>query len=254
MRAYAFLGGALLVYQRAVVAELNRRLDVEIASPAEGELADLASIAAGEPALLFLCGLPYVRTRDAGLPIEALAAPVSAEYTHESPGYRSLLLGATELKGSTLDQLTGLRLGINSYDSMSGWVLAAGEGMPLDRFATTTITGAHRRSMELLLDGTLDAAPIDSMLLAAEAATRPAFAELPVLATYGPSPSPPVVLVGGDQELGERLRRALASLHDDQSGRDALALGHMARFEAMHDVDYNWIRECDRRAATCTPS
>ncbi|MEI6626351.1 MAG: PhnD/SsuA/transferrin family substrate-binding protein [Thermoleophilia bacterium] len=254
MRAYAFLGGALLVYQRAVVAELNRRLGLALSSPAEADLVDLESIALGEPALLFLCGLPYVRTRDAGLPIEVLAAPVAAEYAHESPGYRSQLLGAPGLKGSTLDQLTGLRLGINSYDSMSGWVLAVGEGMPLDRFATTTITGAHRQSMKLLLEGELDAAPIDSMLLAAEATATPAFAELPVLATYGPSPSPPVVLVGGDQELAERLRQALASLHDDQSGRDALALGHMARFDAMHDADYNWIRDCDRRAATCTPS
>lgn len=254
MRAYAFLGGALLGYQRAVVAELNRRLGLAISVPTEADLVDLESIASGEPALLFLCGLPYVRARDAGLPLEPLAAPVSAEYADESPRYRSLLLGAPVLKGSTLDQLTGLRLGVNSYDSMSGWVLAAGEGMPLDRFVSTTITGAHRQSMELLVEGELDAAPIDSMLLVAEADTTPAFAELPVLATYGPSPSPPVVLVGDDQELSGRLRQALASLHEDQSGRDALALGHMARFDAMHDSDYDWIRECDRRAATCTPS
>lgn len=254
MRAYAFLGGALLVYQRAVVAELNRRLGLAISLPAETDLADLESIAAGEPALLFLCGLPYVRTRDAGLPIEALVAPVSTDYPDEAPGYRSLLLGTPGLKGSTLEQLTGLRLGINSYDSMSGWVLAAGEGMPLDHFVSTTMTGAHRRSMKLLLDGEIDAAPIDSMLLAAEAATTPAFAELPVLATYGPSPSPPVVFVGDDPELAELLRQALASLHEDSSGRAALALGCMARFDAMHDSDYDWIRECDRRAATCTPS
>jgi ABC-type phosphate/phosphonate transport system substrate-binding protein len=92
------------------------------------------------------------------------------------------------------------------------------------------------------------------MLLAAEAATTSAFAELPVLATYGPSPSPPVVFVGDDAEVAELLRQALASLHEDASGRAALALGCMARFDAMHDSDYDWIRECDRRAATCTPS
>ncbi|MCX6412142.1 MAG: PhnD/SsuA/transferrin family substrate-binding protein [Actinobacteria bacterium] len=222
--------------------------------PTETDLVDLESIASGEPALLFLCGLPYVRTRDVGLPIEALVAPVSTDYADEAPGYRSLLLGTPGLKGSALEQLTGLQLGINSYDSMSGWVLAAGEGMPLDRFASTTITGAHRRSMELLLEGELDAAPIDSMLLAAEATNTPAFAELPVLARYGPAPSPPVVLAGDDPELAQRLRRELASLHDDPRGRAALALGCMARFDAMHDSDYDWIRECDRRAATCTPS
>lgn len=254
MRAYAFLGGALLVYQRAVVAELNRRLGLVISVPTEADLVDFESVASGEPALVFLCGLPYVRARDAGLPLEPLAAPVSMEYADESPGYRSLLLGSSRFEGATLDQLTGLRLGINSYDSMSGWVLPAGEGMPLDRFASTTITGAHRHSMELLLEGELDAAPIDSMLLAAEETNTSAFAELLVLATYGPAPSPPVVLVGGDHELADRLRQTLASLHDHQSGRDALALGCMARLDAMRDSDYDWIRKCDRRAATCTPS
>lgn len=254
MRAYAFLGGALHFYQRAVVAELNRRLGLEIAVPLKGDLADLAAIAVGEPALLFLCGLPYVRSRDAGLPLEPLAAPVSVKHADESPGYYSLVLGAPHHEGSTLGQLTGLRLGINSYDSMSGWVLPVGEGMPLDRFASTTITGEHRRSLELLLEGELDASPIDSMLLAGEVTSTPNFADLPVLATYGPSPSPPVVLVGADFELAQRLRLALASLHNNQSGRDALALGCMARFDAMHDSDYDWIRECDRRAVTCTPS
>lgn len=254
MRAYAFLGGALFVYQCAVVGELNRRLGLEISVPVERDLAELEAIAAAEPALLFLCGLPYVRARDAGLPLEPLAAPVSLNYADSAPGYRSLLLGSPRLAGSTLEQLTVLRLGINSYDSMSGWVLPAGEGMPLERFASTTITGTHRRSMDLLLTGELDASPIDSMLLDGEAIAMPAFAELPVLATYGPSPSPPVVLVGDDLELAQRLRLTLASLHDDQRGQDALALGCMARFEPMHDGDYNWIRECDRRAATCTPS
>lgn len=248
------MGGALLGYQRAVVVELNRWLGLAISVPTEADLVDLESIASGEPTLLFLCGLPYVRARDAGLPLEPLAAPVSAEYADESPRYRSLLLGSPGFDGAALDQLTGLRLGINSYDSMSGWVLPAGEGMPLDRFASTTITGAHRRSLELLLAGAFDAAPIDSMLLAGEVITTPAFAELPVLATYGPSPSPPVVLVGDDPELALRLRQALASLHEDPSGRAALALGCMARFDAMRDSDYDWIRECDRRAATCTPS
>lgn len=244
----------MLVYQRAVVAELSRRLGFAISVPAEVDLVDLDSIAVGEPALLFLCGLPYVRTRDAGLPLEPLAAPVSLDYALESPGYRSLVLGSPRLGGATLDQLTALRLGINSYDSMSGWVLPVGEGMPLDRVVSTTITGTHRRSLALLLAGELDAAPIDSMLLAGEAITTPAFAELPVLATYGPAPSPPVVLVGDDPELAQRLRQALASLHEDSSGRTALALGCMARFDAMRDSDYDWIRECDRRAATCMPS
>ncbi len=252
MRAYAFLGDALLVYQDAVVAQLNVQHGFAIAAPTTQDLADLEEIARGETALLFVCGLPYVRLRDRGLPLEPLAAPVSLAHPAESPGYCSLLLGRPGLVGQQLDALDALRLGINSYDSMSGWVLPAGSGMPLGRFRSTTVTHGHRRSMELLLAGAIDAAPIDSMLLAAESVATPAFGELPVLAAYGPTPSPPVVLVGGDPDLADQLRGALTTLAAQPSGAAALALGAIARFAATDDATYDPTRACDRRAAQCT--
>jgi ABC-type phosphate/phosphonate transport system substrate-binding protein len=253
MRAYAFLGDALMVYQSAVVDLLRLRLGLDLDPLVAGDLADLDTIATGGDALLFLCGLPYVRTRDRGLPLTPLVAPVSSAAPEERPSYSSLLLGRPALAGAALEELTELRLGINGYDSMSGWVLPVGSGLPLERFATTTVTGGHRLSMEALLRDEIDAAPIDSMLLVGELAVTPAFAALPVLAEYGPSPSPPIVLVGGDADLAERLTATLESLHQDAEGRGALALGRMARLERMQDADYELTRACDRRAAACTP-
>ncbi|MGI9186612.1 MAG: phosphate/phosphite/phosphonate ABC transporter substrate-binding protein [Gaiellales bacterium] len=252
MRAYAFLGDALMVYQSAVVDLVRERAGIEIDPLVAGNLDDLDVVAAGDPARLFLCGLPYVRGRDRGLPVQALAAPVSSAAPEQRPGYQSLLLGRPGLTGQSLDDLTDLRLAINSRDSMSGWVLPVGSGLPLERFASITPTGGHRLSMEALLRDAFDAAPIDSMLLAGELATTPALATLPVLAEYGPSPSPPVVLVGDDAVLAEEITAVLERLHQDDEGRAALALGRMARLERMRDEDYAHTRACDREAATCT--
>ena len=252
MRAYAFLGDALMAYQGAVVDLVRDRAQVEIAPLERGDLDDLDAIAGGDPALLFLCGLPYVRTRDRGYPLRPLAAPVSSDAPEDRPGYVSLLLGRPGLAGTSLEELSDQRLAINSRDSMSGWVLPVGSGLPLERFSSITPTGGHRLSMEALLRDEADAAPIDSMLLAGELPGTPVFATLPVLAAYGPSPSPPVVLVGGDEELAERLTGVLDRLHQDADGRAALALGRMARLERMEDADYDPTRTCDRKAATCT--
>lgn len=251
MRAYAFLGEALKAYQSAVVEALRAR-GVDVEPLATGDLADVAAIADRETALLFLCGLPYVRLRDAGHDAQPLVAPVPVDAPEAPPGYRSALLARPGLGGASLDDLGDLKLAINHRESMSGWVLPVGHGLPLDRFAAIVETGSHRASLDLLLDEDADAAPIDSHLLAAEAMRDPRLADLPVLASYGPSPSPPVVLTRGSGDAAADLRDVLANLHRDADGAAALALGGMARLDPVDDAFYDPTRDCDRRAALCT--
>ena len=249
MRAYAFLGDALKPYHAAVVEALRVR-GHDLAPLETGSLDDVAALASAEPALLFLCGLPYVHLRDAGLPVEPLAAPVSAGTGDPSPWYRSVLVARAGLAGAGLDDLHGLRLAINHRESMSGWVLPVGSGLPLDRFDEIAATGAHRSSLDALLAGEADAAPIDSHVLAVEAVAQPELRDLPVLAEYGPSPSPPVVLAGaGDADA---LRADLVALAADDDGAAALALGSIERLDAVDDAFYDATRACDRRAALCT--
>lgn len=251
MRAFAFLGEAQRPAQAAVV-DLLRAGGEPIEPPVPGSLDDLEAIAADGPALLFLCGLPYARLRDAGFPVEPLAAPVASAAAAGPPVYWSVLLGRHGLEGKTVDELGGARLAINHRPSMSGWVLPVGEGLPLERFAAITETGAHRHSLDRLLAGEVDAAPIDSMVLAVEGRANPAYLTLPTLAAYGPSPSPPVVLAGGDAETAARLRASLAALHTVAGGREALDLGCLDRYDAVGDATYDSTRDCDRRAALCT--
>ena len=234
MRAYAFLGAAQFGYQADVVDQL-RRQGVDVEPLVEGSLDDLEAIATAGPALLFLCGLPYTRLRDAGFPVEPLVAPAIGD---GPPMYTSTLLGRS---GVVLDELHGAHLAINHRPSMSGWVLPVAAGLPLERFARITETGAHRRSLEVLLAGEADAAPIDSHLLAAEAVHWPEVRSLPVLAEYGPSPSPPIVLAG-DGDVAA-LRALLVDVHPT---------GHVDRLVAVDDAFYDPTRESDRRAALCT--
>ena len=254
MRACAFLGGALLTYQRTVVALLNERLDIAIDPPVTTSLEDIPALVGSGTALFFLCGLPYTRYRDAGQPLQPLVAPVSAHTPDLPPSYRSVLLGRPGLEGQKIEDLDGLALGINGYDSLSGWVLPVGAGLPLERVASTRVTGAHRASLDLLVAGEIDCATIDSMLLASEVAGAPAFGKLPELATYGPAPSPPIVLVGGDSELAELLGDTLSRLHLDGAGAGTLALGGMVRLDRVADATYDVVRGFDARAAACTPS
>ncbi len=251
MRTHAFLGEALCAYQGAVVDLVRERTGVALEPLRVTDLADLDAVVGGPPALLFLCGLPYARCRDRGYPVEPLVAPVGVDEPGDAPAYRTLLLGRPDLAGRVVEDLDGLRLAINGRDSMSGWVLPVGDGLPLDRVAHIRVTGAHVRSMRALLAGEADVATIDSMLLAAESVHEPAFGALPVLATYGPATSPPVVLVDGDPALAEALRGALAALADDEDGRRALERGRMVRLAPVDDAAYDVVRRFDEVASAC---
>ncbi len=251
MRAYAFLGEGLRAYQSAVVDLLRERTALPLSPLVKGELSALDAIAGGPPALLFLCGLPYTRWRDRGFPLEPLVAPVGADEPGDAPVYRSHLLGRPGLAGTQLREHTGLRLAINGRDSLSGWVLPVGAGLPLDRIAEIDVSGGHVASMRALLAGAADVAAVDTMLLAAEVDAEPAFATLPVLATYGPTTSPPIVLVGGSAVDLDTLRRALTAMADDDEGRAALRLGRIERLAPVDDASYDAVREFDREVATC---
>ncbi len=106
-------------------------------------------------------------------------------------------------------------------------------------------TGSHRNSLRALLRGEVEAAPIDSSVLALEQRADPALRELRTLVRLGRLPSPPVVLVGGDDALAESLRSALTGLDQDDEGRAALELGAIRRFDAMADADYAPVRAAD---------
>jgi ABC-type phosphate/phosphonate transport system substrate-binding protein len=234
----SFLGEAALPHYRAVASLVAPGADVR-----QTPLAALP--ATPGPAVAFLCGLPFVRLHDAGGPVEAVAAPVPDDGP-EAPVYFTDLVGRIGVAGPLAD----LRIGFNGQDSLSGWVLPRfglrQRGIDPDSL-TWVPTGSHRASLRLLVDGELDAAPIDSTVLALERRASPAVARLPVLDRFGPMPAPPVVLLGAGPREAAALRSQLLTLPASAAGRRALALGAVRRYVAVTASDYDPVRRAASR-------
>lgn len=255
LRVLSFLGQAARPHYEAVAALVAARAGVEVAPLAEPGLEALgASAAGGETALLFVCGLPYVRARDAGAPVEPLVAPVAAG--SDRPEYFADLVLRDGLAAQSADDLVAPRMAYNGDDSMSGWVLPRSElaprGLVPRLYGSTVCSGSHRASIAMLVAAEADCAAIDSMVLALEARADPRVAALRVVERLGPAPSPPIVLAGGPATLAAALRKALCELHRDPAGAKALALGLIDRFEPVEDSDYDPIRAAESACARLT--
>lgn len=248
LRTHSFLGEAARPHFRAVsqlVARTAGLEPTELDEPGLDRLDEL--VAAPGPALIFLCGLPYVRLHDLGLPVEAIAAAVPEG--ESEPQYWADLVVRDGLDVASPEDLLGRRIGLNGYDSLSGYVLPywalTARGLADLLYDGAIETGRHRHSLELLRAGEIDAAGIDSTVLALEARADPAIAGLRVLERLGPAPIPPVALVNGDAALAARLRAALVGLGASDEGREALALGLVERFVEVDDSDYDVVRMID---------
>ncbi len=246
LAVHSFLGEVARPHYEAVAHALGAETGVTVAPLRETPLAELPAVVAGPPALLFVCGLPYTRMRDAGAPIEPLAAPVPDD--EDGPWYRADLLVAPGVDVTAPEQLRGRRVGFNGDDSLSGWVMPRHAlralGIDPDDYDWVR-TGSHHASLAALLRGEVEAAPIDSTVLTLERRADPALAALARIARLGHMPSPPVALVGGDAGLAASLRTALTTLARSEEGRAALALGAVQRFDAVGDADYAPVRAAD---------
>jgi ABC-type phosphate/phosphonate transport system substrate-binding protein len=238
VRSLSFLGDCAAPHHAAIAAALR-------CGPLERPGLDALEtvVADASPALLFICGLPYVRLRDRGLPLELLAAPVPTDGDGRAE-YHAALVARPGLGTDVVDRLAGVRFAYNGRDSLSGWVL------PLASFpeladAPAIRSGSHRRSLELLLAGEADVAAIDSTVLALEARADPRIAALPVAARTARAPSPPAVLLHGSGRLAAILRGRLLRLSSTTAGGRALALGLVERYAAIEDDAYDAVRRLD---------
>jgi phosphonate transport system substrate-binding protein len=249
LRVHSFLSDAARPHYTAVSQLVARAVALDPAEIDEPALEQLDEVlAAPGPALLFLCGLPYVRAFDRGIAVEALAAAVPLG--EPAPQYYADLVAREGLGASSADELIGRRIGLNGRDSLSGYVLPYAtldeRGLAEPLYGDAIETGSHRRSLAMLVSGELDAASIDSTLLALRAQHEPAIAGLRVIERLGPAPIPPVVLLHGTPALAAALRAALLALDASAEGRSALALGQVERYAAIADRDYDPVRAMDR--------
>jgi phosphonate transport system substrate-binding protein len=150
--------------------------------------------------------------------------------------------------------LRGASWSYNEPGSQSGYNLIryhlARLGERSGYFGRVLEAGSHQQSLQMILEGRIDASAIDSLVLELELKLRPEIApHLRIIDTLGPSPIPPAVVskrVPGP--VKEALRRALWNMHEDPEGRAILEAGMVARFISVSDRQYNPIRRMAREA------
>lgn len=209
----------------------------------------------GEVQLAWLCGLVYVDKRDqvnkqdGGRPIELLAAPVmQGERYAGRPVYFSDVVVRADSPFRSFADLRGSRWAYNNPGSHSGFNITryhlATLGEDAGFFGRVVESGAHQRSLALILAGEIDASAIDSTVLETELLLRPELAgQIRILDRLGPSPIPPwVIRPEVSPALAASLRRCFVEMHTDPAGAALLAAAQTLRFAPVQDDDYAPIR------------
>ena len=204
----------------------------------------------------FMCGLPYSQKFDRpDRPVALLCAPVMAHPRYEGrPVYFTDVVVRRDGPVRAFADLRGRVWAYNDVGSQSGYNLPRDHLLTLGEtsgyFGRTVASGSHQKSIQMVIEGEVDASGIDSVVLELEAKLRPDVASaLRVVASIGPCPIPPVVVSSRVPEaLRARLGEGFLTMHEDPEGRAILANGLVMRFVPVRDADYDPIREMVRRA------
>ena len=210
----------------------------------------LQGILTGQIQVGWMCGYPYVRQTAVPNPaIELLALPVMAGARYQNrPIYFSDVVGRRDSSFTTFADLRGATWAYNEVGSQSGYHITryklAQIGENGTFFGQTVASGAHVRSLEMVVAGKVDASAIDSTVLEDALRRNPALAsQIRLIDTLGPSPIPPwVIHKSVPAPLRQSIRQVLTQLHQTPAGRTVLALGEMVRFETAVDAQYDPLR------------
>ena len=204
----------------------------------------------GEVDLGVICGLPYVwLAARRPPPVEALAAPVlsGARYAGR-PVYYSDVIVRRDSPITRLEELEGRSWAYNEPASHSGHTVALYSlvrmGARPGFFSRVVEAGFHQRAIRLVQAGTVDAAAIDSQVLAIELRDHQELgAGLRVVGAFGPSTIQPVVAASHlPVRLKDQVRDLLVGLGDDPTVRPVLDHGFIDRFVPIDDGAYDDIR------------
>jgi phosphonate transport system substrate-binding protein len=204
----------------------------------------------GEADLGVICGLPYVWLADRHpSPVEPLAAPVLTGARYGSrPIYYSDVIVRHDSPISRVEELEGRSWAYNEPASHSGHTVTlyslVAMGARPGFVGPVVEAGFHQRAIRLVVGGAVDAAAIDSQVLAIELRDHPRLAgSLRVIDVFGPSTIQPVVAASRlPSRLKDQVREVLVTLADDPAARPVLEYGLIDRFAPVGDAAYDDIR------------
>jgi len=198
----------------------------------------------------WMCGTWYLKRKDdLGQSLALLAAPVMLGRRYgDRPIYFSDIVVRREAPFASFDDLRGAVWAYNEPDSHSGYHVVrchlARLGERAGYFGGVVEAGSHQAALALILEGSVDAAAIDSTVLETEFRLRPGLeGRVRTVTTLGPSPMPPWVGRGDlDPVLVRALQQALTHMHESAEGRMILTEAGWARFARVTDADYDPLR------------
>jgi phosphonate transport system substrate-binding protein len=196
-----------------------------------------------------LCGQPYVWLADRQpCPVEPLAAPVlTGDRYAGRPVYYSDVIVRHDSPISCLEELRGRTWAYNEPASHSGHTVTLYSlvrmGARPGYLGRVVEAGFHQRAIRLVHAGTVDAAAIDSQVLAIELRDHPDLDGLRIIGAFGPSTIQPVVAASRlPDQLKDQVRDLLVTLADDPTARPALNHGFIDHFTTVDDAAYDDIR------------
>jgi phosphonate transport system substrate-binding protein len=247
LRFATFLAPNMVPVYRLLAERIGRRLGrpVELVV---GRSFD--QFEAGAADLGVICGLPYVwLAARRPPPVEPLAAPVLAGARYGGrPVYYSDVIVGLDSPITRLEELEGRSWAYNEPASHSGHTVTlhslVAMGARPGFIGPVIEAGFHQRAIRLVHNGSVDAAAIDSQVLAIELRDHPRLADgLRVVGTFGPSTIQPVVAASRlPAPLKHEVRELLITLADDPAARPVLDYGLIDRFDPIGDAAYDDIR------------
>jgi phosphonate transport system substrate-binding protein len=198
----------------------------------------------------FVCGLAYVEgARQGGGAVEPLAAPVlQGERYGGKPIYYSDVVVRRDSPFASFADLRGCSWAYNEPHSQSGYGITRYRlvrgGRTDGYFGRVVEAGWHERALQLICSGEVDAAAIDSHVLAVALRDRPELRRrLRVIDALGPSTIQPVVAARRLPEgIKAGLRDALLGMRHDPAARAPLARALVESFAPVTDATYDDIR------------
>jgi phosphonate transport system substrate-binding protein len=247
LRFATFLAPNMLPVYRFLADRIGDRLGRPVELVAGGSFDQFEQ---GQADLGVLCGLPYVwLAARCPAPVEPLAAPVLAGDRYGGrPVYYSDVIVRRDSPITCLKELRGCSWAFNEPASHSGHTVTlyslVAMGARPGFFARVVEAGFHQRAIRLVAAGAVDAAAIDSQVLAVELRDHPRLADgLRVVGSFGPSTIQPVVAASHlPDQLKDEVRELLVGLGADRTARPVLDHGFIERFAVVDDRAYDDIR------------
>jgi phosphonate transport system substrate-binding protein len=246
LRVATFLAPSMRPVYAAIARHLSKKLEVRVRFFVGSSYRQLAS----EVDVAFVCGLAYVElTRKRALDLEPVAAPVLTDQRYGGkPIYYSDVIVRQDSGFRSFTDLRGCSWSYNEPFSHSGYGITryqlAVRGETSAFFGRMIAAGYHSRSIRWVYQGKVDAAAIDSHVLALALRDDVALrSHVRVLESWGPSSIQPVVVSRRlSIHLRHNLRSIFAALHEEPTVSDWLSRGMVQRFVSMRDADYDDIR------------